>query len=385
MGSLLSTPNKSVQLQSINTNDKPNNPSNTVSKQPETIQQEKPKTTEPKKTDSTPISPIPVKGSDKEDAFGLLLCGAGESGKTTYTRQLRIKYLGGFKEEELIGFVNTIRGNLIETMQLLLVWLEHNHLQVDSSLETAASEIADIDPFETDFTNDVSDLLKSLWEDFHIQEAFKHRDTTAIPDHMDYFYSKIDEIAEDDYVPTVEDVLRARIRTIGIDSVTLDTNGALIRIYDVGGQKNERSKWDRVLNEVAGVIFCVSFADFDKPMFEEKGTLRIFDSLNIFDQITHKQRFEKAPFFLLCNKYDLFSEKVKNTDSFIRVFPEFVGNPHDPNQCSKYLIEKFIEKSLPSSPDRPIIDFKMVALNSNDVVQTTAEICKYISDHYYDD
>jgi hypothetical protein len=107
-----------------------------------------------------------------------------------------------------------------------------------------------------------------LWTDPAIQEAFSHNDETTIPDPMDCFFGRIKQISEDGYRPNDEDILRARIRTVGINSIIFNAGGLLVRVDNVSGQKNERSKWAKVSEEVQGVVFCVSFADFDKRMFE---------------------------------------------------------------------------------------------------------------------
>jgi len=328
--------------------------------------------------------PVAVKDDDNE-AFGLLLCGAGESGKTTFTRQLKLKFLDGFKNEERIDFLRTIRGNLIETMQLLLIWLEHHNIEIeDDDARSAAEEIAEVDPFEAAFTDDIAEKLQQLWEDPTIKQAFQHKDETPIPDHIPYFYSKIDQLVSEDYIPTDEDVLRARIRTIGIEAVTFNLEGALIRIFDVGGQKNERSKWSKVMDQVEGVIFCISFAEFDKPMFEDPSILRSSDALDIFESITHQEKFKASPVFLVCNKYDVFEEKVRNTDAFRKVFPDFTGDYHDPEACAAFFINKFLERAAPLSDERPIVQYKIVALRSNDVVNTANAICKFISEKYFE-
>jgi len=340
----------------------------------------------PPPANKAPAAPQAVGvADDNAEAFGLLLCGAGESGKTTFTRQLKIKFLGGIKQEDRMNFISTIRGNLVESMQLLLIWLERNDKEINPDLESDAQEISQKNPFNCEFTPELAESLRQLWDDPAVQEAFTHKDETIIPDHMDYFFNKIDELVEDDYTPSDEDVLRARIRSIGIDSVTFYLEGALIRIYDVGGQKNERSKWEKVMNEVGGVIFCVSFAEFDKPMFEEPSVLRIHDALNIFNEITHREQFQSSPIFLICNKFDVFTEKVKNTNSFIKVFPDYTGDPHDPDQCGKYLTDKFIERAAPLSDARPIIPYRQVALDSDQVVNNANAICKYICDNCFDD
>ena len=173
-------------------------------------------------------------------------------------------------------------------MQTLLVWVERNDREVNEDLEQDVQSIMSLNAFNCEFTPELAESLKQLWEDPAIQEAFEHKDETIIPDHMDYFFQKIDELQDDEYVPSDDDVLRARIRSIGIDQVTFDINGAIIRIYDVGGQKNERSKWEKVMDEVAGCIFVVSFAEYDKPMFEVSSFLRINNPLSISGEITHE-------------------------------------------------------------------------------------------------
>lgn len=337
-----------------------------------------------------PAASAPKVGGSKDDqseAFGLLLCGAGESGKTTFTRQLKLRFLDGISQEERMGFVSTIRGNLVETMKILLVWMEHHDREVSEDVLEAAEAITNLNPFGCEFTAEVGDSLSQLWQDAGVQEAFQHRDETEIPDHMDYFFEKIDDLVDEEYVPTDEDVLKARIRSIGIDQVTLSLDEVLIRIYDVGGQRNERSKWEKVQSEVGGAIFLVSFADFDKPMFEDlpKIVARINDAMNCFEDVTHRQVFLDKPIFLVCNKFDVFTEKVRNTDCFSRVFPEFQGNAHDENECYEYLVGKFIERSNPPLPERPIIQFRQNALDSDQVVRNATEICKYIRENYYEE
>lgn len=320
---------------------------------------------------------------DKTSAYGLLICGTGESGKTTFARQLRLRFLNGFSDSERKSFVPTIRGNLIETMQLFFAYMNRNSMELDPEFNPIKEEIENVNPFDCEFS-ELANGLKALWENKTIQEVFEHRDETSIPDHMDYFFAKIDELVDDNYLPTDDDILRARIRTIGIDQVTFKTEDAYIRIYDVGGQKNERVKWEKVMREVAGCIFCISFADFDKYMFEDENALRIMDSLSTFAQLVRKEKFSASPFFLLCNKFDSFSEKIRNKNNkFKQAFPDYKGDPHNPETVAKFLIDKFIEKTLPENPQRPIIYYRLVALDQDNAAEIAQDICKFIYDRYY--
>jgi hypothetical protein len=51
-----------------------------------------------------------------------------------------------------------------------------------------ATNVAELDAFSSDFISDIVQCPKDLWEDEIIQTPFEHRNATAIPDHMEYFF-----------------------------------------------------------------------------------------------------------------------------------------------------------------------------------------------------
>ena len=64
-------------------------------------------------------------------------------------------------------------------------------------------------------------------------------------DAASYYFQHVERLGEEDYEPTEEDIVMARVRTTGI-SVTEFTEGGIdYSIVDVGGQRNERKKWIR--------------------------------------------------------------------------------------------------------------------------------------------
>lgn len=359
-----------------------------------------PASTDPHPSDAAPSAPPPPAPSSQplsavavretsEDAFKLILCGSGESGKTTFVRQLKLRFLGGLDQGDREAYVPTIRGNLVEAMQALILWVEKGGEEIPDDLIESSTLVSSVNAFNCDFTQELADALETLWGEQIIRTAFQHKDETVICDHMDYFFPQVQTVFADGYSPTDEDILRARIRSIGIDTVNFDIAGAKICIYDVGGQQSERGKWEEVMGSISGVLFCVSFADFDKPMFELLPRIepRIRDSLQIFGQLTHSSRpnLQEAPFFLICNKFDAFKKKVEETDCFIRAFPEFEGNSHDADACAEYLAQKFIEEANPQSDARPIIVYRQVALDGENVVENANNICRYIREHYFED
>jgi len=347
--------------------------------------------TEPKPTpENTQPTETVVVTAQKEvdedaDTYGLLLCGAGESGKTTFSRQLKLNYIGEFSSSEREVFKGTIRGNVIEAIQILLSWCRKQDIDIDSDNDEHADAIVGLDPFNTEYTMEIVDHIRALWDDSAIKEAFEHRDETTLPDHMDYFLDKCEALADDAYIPNNDDILRARIRSIGVEKTTLNLNGALTTIFDVGGQKMERSKWDKVEESTEGCIFVVSLSEFDKPMFESPEIIRINDSIDLFRSIVRRPKFQNAPIFLIGNKYDLFEEKIRSTDAFAKIYPDYDGDIHDPEACSKFLIDKFLECANPPKPEQPINVYKISALDSKQVLDTTTKICQFISKTYFED
>jgi hypothetical protein len=57
------------------------------------------------------------------------------------------------------------------------------------------------------------------------------------------FFSAIQRLADPAYLPTEEDVLRARLQSTGITETRFNVGGLPIHMFDVGGQRNERRKW----------------------------------------------------------------------------------------------------------------------------------------------
>jgi hypothetical protein len=54
---------------------------------------------------------------------------------------------------------------------------------------------------------------------------------------------RVDEIFDEEFTPTNDDILRARVATTGIIRTDLDIEGTRFQLWDVGGQRGERKKF----------------------------------------------------------------------------------------------------------------------------------------------
>ncbi len=93
---------------------------------------------------------------------------------------------------------------------------------------------------------------------------FPHSGTCRyqLNDSAAYYFDSIERLSQASYVPTPQDVLRARVRTTGIIETSFRFKGLIYRVFDVGGQRSERRKWIQCFDDVTAVIFVVALSGF---------------------------------------------------------------------------------------------------------------------------
>jgi len=84
------------------------------------------------------------------------------------------------------------------------------------------------------------------------------------------FFESANRIAASNYVPSKEDVLRARAKTTAIMETRFSMGQLSIHMVDVGGQRSERKKWIHNFESVTSIIFCTALSEYDQVLLEEK-------------------------------------------------------------------------------------------------------------------
>jgi hypothetical protein len=120
--------------------------------------------------------------------------------------------------------------------------------------------------------------VKALWADPAIQETYLHQAEFQLNESAKYFFDRIDAISAVGYVPSKEDVLHARAPTTGIVENAFEIDGNAFKMFDVGGQRNERKKWVHCFESQditnRGGAGCVS-----QPLVQIRAALRTFSRL----------------------------------------------------------------------------------------------------------
>lgn len=125
-------------------------------------------------------------------------------------------------------------------------------------------------------------------------------------------------------MPDQQDVLRARVRSTGIEEAEFTFEDLAFRMLDVGGQRSERRKWIHCFDCVTAVIFCVALSEYDQTLREDESQNRMKESLLLFDEICNSLWFKQTAFILFLNKTDLFRDKIAKKD-LTCCFPDYTG------------------------------------------------------------
>ncbi|XP_068598432.1 guanine nucleotide-binding protein G(i) subunit alpha-2b [Brachionichthys hirsutus] len=273
----------------------------------------------------------------------LLLLGAGESGKSTIVKQMKIIHEDGYSEDECKQYRAVVYSNTIQSIMAIVKAMAS--LQIDYSSPSrmddaqqlfalsAAAEEQGILP------DDLANVIRRLWGDSGIQSCFARSREYQLNDSAAYYLNDLERIAKADYIPTQQDVLRTRVKTTGIVETHFTFKELHFKMFDVGGQRSERKKWIHCFEGVTAIIFCVALSAYDLVLAEDEEMNRMHESMKLFDSICNNKWFTETSIILFLNKKDLFEEKITHSPLSI-CFPEYTGaNKFD--EAASYIQTKF--------------------------------------------
>jgi len=258
-----------------------------------------------------------------EEVNKLLLLGAGESGKSTLFKQMIQIYGKGFPLEERKTYISVIGNNVIQAMKTL-VQQSRIYGSVGSEAADAARFVDNELKGDEEIDERVGGQLKILWKDKGILATYDQRARYQLTDSAAYFFDRLDELMKKSYVPDTQDLLRCRVRTTGIleNEFVIDKNQ--FKMFDVGGQRNERKKWIHCFEGVTAVLFVAAISEYDQLLYEDDKTNRMVEALNLFEEICNSRWFRETSMILFLNKRDIFAEKLPKSP-LQKYFPTYDG------------------------------------------------------------
>jgi len=297
-----------------------------------------------------------------ESEVKLLLLGAGESGKSTVAKQMKIIHLKGFTKEECLTYKSIINNNVIGSMKVLIHAANERQIKITNKA-LADKFVNDPSYFTGNVTLAIANDVKTLWKDEGILKAYERQNEFQLNDSAKYYFESIDRLAVEDYIPTEQDVLRSRAKTTGIIETEFIVEKTHFKMVDVGGQRSERKKWMHCFQDVTAVIFCVALSEYDLTLYEDDETNRMHESLKLFREICNSRWFIDTSMILFLNKRDLFSEKIKRVDLKV-AFPEYTGGLHYDSAVA-YIKDKFMQQN--DNPKKHIYVHLTCATDTNNI------------------
>jgi hypothetical protein len=141
------------------------------------------------------------------------------------------------------------------------------------------------------------------------------------------FLDDIARVASRTYEPTDDDVLRARLRTLGVQEhrFMFDTGkaaGTEWLLYDVGGHRSQRTTWapyvspprhpsgrragadksDVQFDDVDAIIFLAPVNAFDEKLAEDQRVNRLEDTYLLWKAISRNKILARTQIVLFLNK-----------------------------------------------------------------------------------
>ena len=168
----------------------------------------------------------------------------GNAGKSTFFKQLTQIHGGGLTDDDLKSSSKNIQDAIVSQMKNLLMSFR------DPKLDQFTDDLPD--ELLVSAKNLISapkslaaavDDIEHLWAHDVIKNAYENRTNLGISDNIKFFLDDLSRIKAENYKPTAEDLILARVPTTGMNDKTFTVKGAVFNIFDVGGQRSERSKW----------------------------------------------------------------------------------------------------------------------------------------------
>jgi len=314
----------------------------------------------------------------KNKIIKLLLLGTGESGKSTIVKQMKIinnketNNEDGYPEEEKRNQIGIIRKNVLDSIEQFLLAADHfGYTYEESEARHARERIlktledSELESRENLFSESLASDICVLWDHPSTQLCLERKNDIQVLDSGPYFLNKARQISQPDYLPSDEDVLRARSQTTGIITFKFEVKNTQkqkfdFELIDVGGQRTERKKWIHCFEDVTAVLFIISLSDYNQTLYEDETTNRMQESEKVFGEMLNNIFFKNTPFIVFFNKFDLFKEKIKTTPLTL-AYKDYSG-PQEYEAAYEFLRNKFLGHE--ENDLRSKYDFKTTATDT---------------------
>ncbi|KAF9476380.1 guanine nucleotide-binding protein alpha-4 subunit [Pholiota conissans] len=190
-----------------------------------------------------------------------------------------------------------------------------------------------------------SDDIIQLWSDPAVKRLLE-ANKIRLEDMGGFFLNSIPRVTALRYVPTDDDILRARLKTLGVSEhrFTLKAGNMIShdwRVYDVGGARSLRAAWAPYFDDLDAIIFLVPISGFNEVLLEDPSVNKLEDSTLLWKHIVSNPLLKNTQIVLFLNKVDLFKAKLQAGIRFGHYVVSYGERPNDYESTSTYIKKKF--------------------------------------------
>ncbi|KAJ6455142.1 G-protein alpha subunit [Mycena sanguinolenta] len=278
----------------------------------------------------------------------ILVLGTDETSKSTVAtvvKHMKIVH-GGFSTEELeelAAFRTAIHNAVIDAGRAIVLALRRSGLDVTLAEEQRhlTDVILGAKP-DNALSPEVAHAIQALWWTPAVVRLLDDEELN-LPTSVLHFCTDIQRIAQPDYTPTEQDVLRAPAQRNTITETRLSMAALSIRLIEVGPQRSSRRKWIQCFESVTSILFCAALSDYDQVLVEDRDQNRMQDSITLFSSIINSRWFLRTSIILFLTEIDVFKAKISRIP-LSAYFPEYTGGP-DINNAARFILWRFMKEN----------------------------------------
>lgn len=189
--------------------------------------------------------------------------------------------------------------------------------------------------------------IMALWNDRLVREVLRRR-KIRLEESPGFFLNDLDRVTALNYTPNDDDVLRARLKTVGVseyrcemEAVAGRESGTEWRIVDVGGSRSQRATWVPFFDDVDAIIFLAPISSFDQVLAEDRSVNRLEDSVLLWKAVCSNKLLANVDLVLFLNKCDILDAKLTSGIRLSKYVRSYGDRPNDMETASKYFRSKF--------------------------------------------
>ncbi|KAF8136929.1 guanine nucleotide binding protein, alpha subunit [Boletus edulis] len=205
-----------------------------------------------------------------------------------------------------------------------------------------------------------SDDMIKLWADPTIRKLMAVEKMR--PEEMaGFFLDALHRVTSPKYIPTDDDILRARLKTVGVSEHRFQVKTGHLgssmssdwRVFDVGGQRSLRAAWVPYFDDMNAILFLAPISCFDQVLQEDPNVNRLADSFLLWKSIVSNPLLKKTDLVLFLNKCDILRTKLESGIRLGDYITSYGDRPNDFESASTYLRKKFAGLMKEHAGDRP--------------------------------